>query len=206
MKKSIQFLLLGSLVVPSLLFAQAKKPTGTTPPKDAPETLVLSDSLSYNDATKTSEFKGNVILTRGLLRLTSDELHLQEDKKGFQHGQAIMKKNPKVTVYEERPDNYETIYAEGNTATYNGETEVIKLIGQAIVIRHVCGQAIDNLRGDTITYNSKEATYFAEGGPASPEKGRVRSVVQSRAKVDALVAECRKKYNGKPMPSTINKK
>ncbi|MGH8842028.1 MAG: lipopolysaccharide transport periplasmic protein LptA, partial [Advenella sp.] len=47
-------------------------------------------------------------------------------------------------------------------------------------------------------------TYSAAGGPTSAtQPGRVRSIAQPRAKTDQAVAECRKLYNNKPMPSTI---
>ncbi len=177
----------------------------TTKKADESETLILSDSLSYDDVNKTSNFKGNVILTRGLMRLTADDVNLKEDAKGFQHAVATVSPNKKVTIYEERPENYETIHAEGLKATYNGETEVVQLLGQSIVTRSVCGKVVDVLRGDVVTYNSKKGTYSAEGGPNAPDRGRVRSIVQARSKVDAAVAECRARYNGKPMPSNINK-
>lgn len=177
----------------------------TTQKADEPETLILSDTLSYDDVNKTSNFKGNVILTRGLMRLTADNVNLKEDTKGFQHAVATVSSAKKVTIYEERPENYETIHAEGLKATYNGETEVVQLRGQSIVTRSVCGKIVDVLRGDVVTYNSKKGTYSADGGSNAPDRGRVRSIIQARSKVDAAIAECRAHYNGKPMPSNINK-
>lgn len=185
------------LFAQNIAFAQAK------PAQEEPETTVLSDSLTHDDANKVSVFKGNVILTRGLLRLTADELHLTEDAKGFQHGKAVMKSGKKVHIIEERPENYEVVHAEGDHATYNGQSEVMHLIGHAIVTRMVCGKAVDTVRGETVIYNSKANTYQAVGGPTAPDNGRVRSVVQPRSKADAAVAACRKQYGGKPMPSTI---
>ncbi|MDY3331848.1 MAG: lipopolysaccharide transport periplasmic protein LptA [Pelistega sp.] len=199
MKKLLLLSALGLCSLPLLASAQ------TTKKADEPETLILSDSLSYDDTNKTSNFKGNVILTRGLMRLTADEVNLKEDAKGFQHATATVKGAKKVTIYEERPENYETIHAEGLTATYNGETEVVRLVGQSIVTRSVCGKVVDVLRGDIVTYNSKNSTYSATGGPNAPDRGRVRSLVQARSKVDAAVAECRTRYNGKPMPSNLKK-
>lgn len=179
--------------------------TAQTKPAEDPETVVLSDTLNYDDVAKTSVFKGNVILTRGLMRLTADELQVREDEKGFQHGTATVSKGKKVTILEERPENYETIYAEGNSATYNGETGIVRLIGQSVLIRRVCGKPMDTLRGNIVTYNNKNNTYYAEGG-AKGSQGRVRSVVQARSKTDNAVEECRQKYHGKPMPSSIQKK
>lgn len=199
MKKVLLLSALGLCHLPILVNAQATKKA------DEPETLILSDSLSYDDINKISNFKGNVILTRGLMRLTADEVNLKEDTKGFQHATATVGSAKKVIIYEERPANYETIHAEGLKATYNSETELVRLVGQSIVTRKVCGKAVDVLRGDIIAYNSKKGTYSADGGPNAPDHGRVRSVIQARSKVDAAIADCRKRYHGKPMPSSLTK-
>lgn len=191
------YLLLGALLLTLPISSIAQ-----TPATEDPETVVLSDTLSYDDIAKTSVFKGNVILTRGLMRLTADELQVKEDEKGFQHGTATVQKDKKVTIIEERPENYETIYAEGNSATYNGETGIVRLVGQSLLIRRVCGKVMDTLRGNIVTYNNKNNTYYAEGGANS---SRVRSVVQARSKSEQAVADCRQQYQGKPMPSSIQK-
>ena len=168
-----------------------------------PETLVFSDTLSYDDISKATQFRGNVILTRGLFRLISDNLDIVEDGEGFRHGTATMDGSGLVELVEEDLENYEIIRAFGLKAEYNGKNEIVKMIGQAIVTRYVCGQPVDNVRGEEVIYNSKDKTYAALGGPQSPEPGRVRSLVQPSSKVDKAYEECRSKYNGKPMPSSI---
>ncbi|MDO5667075.1 MAG: lipopolysaccharide transport periplasmic protein LptA [Alcaligenaceae bacterium] len=180
----------------SYAYAQTKE-------EQEPETLVLSDSLNYDDISKTTQFRGNVILTRGLFRLTSDNLNIVEDAEGFRHGKATMNSADLVELIEEDLENYELIRAIGLVAEYNGKSEVVTMIGQATVTRYVCGQPVDNVRGEKVIYDSKNKTYAAVGGPQSPEPGRVRSLVQPRSKADRAVEECRKKYNGKPMPSSI---
>jgi lipopolysaccharide export system protein LptA len=176
-----------------------------TKQEEEPDTLVLSDSLNYDDITKVTQFRGNVILTRGLFRLSADNLDITEDAEGFRHGKATMNKGSKelVKLIEENLEDYEVIRAWGLVGEYNGKTEVVKMIGQAVVTRYVCGQPVDNVRGEQVIYDSKNKTYKAVGGPQSSEPGRVRSVVQPRSKADKATEACRKKYNGKPMPSSI---
>ena len=77
------------------------------------------------------------------------------------------------------------------------------MIGQAVITRYVCGQPADSVRGEQVVYDSINKTYEALGGPQSSEPGRVRSLVQPRSKADKAVEECRTKYNGAPMPSSI---
>lgn len=174
-----------------------------TEAEQEPETLVFSDTLSYDDITKITQFRGNVILTRGLFRLTSDNLDIIEDDEGFRHGTATMNNTELVELIEEDLENYEMVRAIGLKAEYNGKTEIVKMIGQAVVTRYVCGQPVDNVRGQQVVYDSKNKTYEALGGPQSSERGRVRSLVQPRSKADKAFEECRSKYNGKPMPSSI---
>lgn len=164
-----------------------------------PETQVLSDSLDYEDKTKTSIFTGNVILTRGLMRLTADKLVVSEDENGTKHGTATMNKGL-IHIVQERPEQYEVIRAQGIKGTYEGAGDVLHLTGQAVVTRYVCGKAVDNVRGHEVIYNNKDSTYHAI---SSRQDGRVRSIASGRDRVDAATQECRAKYGGKPMPSTI---
>ena len=174
-----------------------------TEAEQEPETLVFSDTLNYDDITKITQFRGNVILTRGLFRLVADNLDIVEDNEGFRHGTATMDSAELVELIEEDLENYELVRAVGLKAEYNGKTEIVKMIGQAVVTRYVCGQPVDNVRGEQVVYDSKNKTYKAVGGPQSSEPGRVRSLVQPRSKADKAFEECQRKYNGQPMPSSI---
>lgn len=198
--------LLIKLIFPLLILNTPVLAQTTTPAASAqaePETLVLSDTLSYDDKTKTSIFKGNVILTRGPMRLTADTLKIQEDAQGFQHGFATVNSG-KVHIFEERPETYETIRSEGDRAEYNGKDDTVKMIGHAIVNRYICGQLIDTVRGEVVIYNNRNNTYAAQGGPQGVEPGRVRSVVKPQSAANEATEACRKQYNNKPMPSTFN--
>lgn len=174
-----------------------------TEAEQEPETLVFSDTLNYDDITKITQFRGNVILTRGLFRLVADNLDIVEDNEGFRHGTATMDSTELVELIEEDLENYELVRAIGLKAEYNGKTEIVKMIGQAVVTRYVCGQPVDNVRGEQVVYDSKNKTYKAVGGPQSSKPGRVRSLVQPRSKADKAFEECQRKYNGQPMPSSI---
>ena len=72
-------------------------------PAEEPSTLILSDTLHYDDVKKQSVFTGNVNMTRGLMTLTSDTLEMHEDAKGNQYGTATANKGKVVTIRQERP-------------------------------------------------------------------------------------------------------
>lgn len=163
-------------------------------PVEQPDTLVLSDTLNYNDIKKESVFTGNVVMTRGLMTLRSDTLSMHEDAAGFQYGTATVGTGKLVFVRQERPEKYEVIEARGLRAEYDGKTDEFEMIGKAVVTRFVCGKPFDTISGERVKYNQKTDIYEAFGGPNSAAAGgRVRSVAQPTAKIDAAVAECSKK-------------
>lgn len=158
-----------------------------------PDTLVLSDSLSYDDAAKVSTFTGNVIMTRGAMTLHSDKLVVREDAQGFQYGTATINGNKLVHVRQEDPERFEVIEAKGRRGEYNGKSETIEMIGQATVTRFICGKTFDTISGARVIYKQKSDTYEAYGGKESATTdGRVRSIAQPRAKINAAIEQCRK--------------
>src|SRR5690606_12012951 len=123
-------------------------------PEEEPDTLILSDTLNYNDETKESTFTGNVIMTRGLMTLHADTLVMREDAEGFQYATAtVSSPDKRVTVRQENPEDFEVIEAEGLRGIYDGKTDEIEMIGQAIVTRFVCGKPLDTIRGERVKYN-----------------------------------------------------
>ena len=168
--------------------AQSQKPAA-----EEPDTLILSDSLEYDDIKKESVFTGNVVMTRGLMTLNADRLAMHEDANGFQHGVATVSNSARVVVRQENPEKFEVIVARGLRAEYNGQTEEIDLIGQAKVIKLICGKPFDTISGERVKYNQRNNTYQASGGPQSAAAGgRVRSVAAPSARADAAVEACRK--------------
>lgn len=177
-----------------LLLGAAAAHAQQTAPAEEPSTLILSDTLHYDDIKRQSIFTGNVVLTRGLMKLTADRLEAHEDAAGNQFGTATANKGNIVTIRQERPESFEVIEGTGLRAEYNSTKGEFDLIGQAIVTRFICGKPFDTIRGERVRYNEKTGVYQAQGGPnSSAPGGRVRSLAPPRAKADAAIAECRAK-------------
>ncbi len=157
-----------------------------------PATQILSNELTYDENSKTSIFIGDVIMTRGLLKLLSDELRLSEDGEGYQFGTATMQEGKRVYIRQERPENFEVLEGIGERAEYDGKSETFDLIGRAVLTRYICGKPFDSVSGERVRYFQKTDRYQAFSGPnsGSPD-GRVRSIAQPRAKVDAAIEACR---------------
>jgi lipopolysaccharide export system protein LptA len=173
---------------------KSTKAAGGKKSADEPDTLILSDTLNYNDEKKESTFTGNVILTRGDMTLRADKLVTHEDADGFQYGTATVNPGNLVFVRQETPAKFQVIEARGLRAEYNGKTDEIEMIGKAIVTKFVCGKPFDTISGDRVTYNQKTNIYQAFGGANSAAQGgRVRSVAVPTAKSEAAATECQKK-------------
>ncbi len=183
--------------------AQAQKnpsSTATLAPKEEPTTTILSDTLHFDDTKRESTFTGNVVMTRGLMSMNADALHLREDAEGFQYGTGTVKPGKRVLIRQGRPEVYEVLEGVGVRAEYNSKTETFDLIGQAVVTRYICGQHFDTVSGERVRYSQKTDVYEAFSGPDSANSGgRVRSVAQPRARADAAVAECKAKEAGLPV-------
>ncbi|MEZ2720199.1 lipopolysaccharide transport periplasmic protein LptA [Paenalcaligenes hominis] len=159
-----------------------------------PDTVILSDSLEYDDINRLSTFVGNVILTRGNLNLKADKIVVNETADGAQHAVATVSNSPNVLVRQESPEKFEIIKGESHKAEYNSATEQLTLVGKAVITRYVCGTAIDSISGDRVVYNKKTDTYQAvSNAPSGSGQNRVRSVARPRAHIDRAIAECQQK-------------
>lgn len=183
--------LLAALTSLIMMPTWAQTPAAGAPAAE-PDTLILSDTLHYDDLKKESTFTGNVVLTRGAMTLRADTLVTHEDAQGYQFGTATANKGKLVHIRQDNPEKFEVVQASGLRAEYNGQTGDVEVIGQAIITRSVCGKALDNIRGQRVIYHQKSSTYEAFGGAgsASPD-GRVRSLAQPRSKADQAAAECK---------------
>src|SRR5690606_24882299 len=102
---------------------------------------------------KESVFTGNVIMTRGIMTLRSDKLTMHEDAEGFQYGTATRNAPGKlVHIRQENPEECEVIEAQGLRSNYNGKTEELEMIGQAVITRFVCGKPFDSIKGERVIY------------------------------------------------------
>ena len=190
LKHKLVALMVGMAVAPA--WSQSAPPAAAATPAEEPSTQILSNTLHYDEVKKLSTFTGNVIMTRGLLTMTAEKLALREDPDGFQHGTATTDPGKLVQIRQEKPENFEVLEGIGQRADYNGKDEIFDLIGQAVVTRYICGKPFDTISGQQVRYNQKTDVYEAFSGPQSVNPGgRVRSIAQPRAKIDAAVAACR---------------
>lgn len=144
-----------------------------------------ADTVTVDDAKKTSVYTGNVVLTQGTLVIHADKLTVKEDKDGFQHSTSLG--NP--TTFKQKRDGKDE-YMEGSARRieYDGRMDKVELYTKAWVKR-----GDDIVHGDYIMYDANAEYAQVIGGgqqaatPATPS-GRVRAIIQPKNKGTAAPA------------------
>lgn len=146
--------------------------------KDQPIELE-ADTVTVNDAKKTSIYTGNVILIQGTLVIHADKLVVREDAGGFQHGTSYG--NP-TTFKQKREGKNEYMEGSAQRIEYDGRMDKIQLYTKAWVKR-----AEDIVHGDYIMYDANaEYSEVIGGGSKSATSatptGRVKAIIQPKNK------------------------
>jgi len=138
-----------------------------------------ADTVTVNDAKKTSIYTGNVILTQGTLMIRGDKLVVREDQQGFQHSTSYG--NP--TTFKQKRDGKDE-YMEGSAQRieYDGRMDKVQLYTKAWVKR---GE--DIVHGDYISYDANAEYAEVIGGgsqaaTAATPTGRVKAIIQPKNK------------------------
>ncbi len=180
-------LLLTSLLASLNVFAVAAD-------KDKPIEL-SADSLTVNDATRTSTYIGNVILIQGTLVMHADKLVVLEDGSGF--GTSTATGNP-ATFKQKLEGKNEYMNGSAQRIEYDGRMDKVELFTNAWI-----RQGKDIMYGDYISYDGNAEYAQALGGEksesAGPSSGRVRVIIQPKDK-DEMAPPANVKA-----PVTINK-
>jgi len=163
--------LLGLLLLPSLAMAEAAD-------REKPIELE-ADTVTVNDAKKTSTYTGNVILTQGTLEIHADKLVVREDKQGFQHSTSTG--NP-TTFRQKIEGKDEYIQGGAQRIEYDGRMDKVKLFTRAWVKR---GE--DIIHGDFISYDANAEYAEVIGGAKTDSdagSGRVKAIIQPKSKAN----------------------
>ncbi len=150
--------------------------------KDKP-TNIEANQMSSDDARRISIFEGNVVLTKGTIRILADRLTVREDPDGFQISNAIG--NP-ARFRQKRDGKDEWVEGEALRIEMDDRNEKINLYEKAMVTRDQ-----DEVRGDAISIDTRSEFFTVTAGKsavtnANPQ-GRVRAVIQPKAKPDQPV-------------------
>ncbi len=138
---------------------------------------IEADTVHMDDAKKTAQYEGHVILTQGTMSMQADRIDVSQDAQGMASGVATGKP---VHFRQKMEGRDEYMEADALRVEYDARTELVKLIGAA----HV-KQGGDDLRGAVITYDMNTERYQAQGSDSRNAAGRVHAVIQPRNKGQA---------------------
>ena len=146
--------------------------------RDKP-TQVEANKMSADDARRLNIFEGDVIVTKGTIRLTADKLIVRQDAEGFQLATATGKPAKFRQRQDAKPGEKEGIWVEGEALRIelDDRNQKIELFDKARVNR-----GGDEVAGDYIFVDQRADFYQVSSGKSGTgeKPGRVKAVIQSK--------------------------
>jgi len=146
--------------------------------RDKP-TQVEANKMSADDARRLNIFEGDVVVTKGSIRLTADKLIVRQDAEGFQIATATGKPAKFRQRQDPKPGEKEGIWVEGEALRIelDDKNQKIELFDKARVNR-----GGDEVAGDYIFVDQRADFYQVSSGKsgAGEKPGRVKAVIQSK--------------------------
>jgi lipopolysaccharide export system protein LptA len=144
--------------------------------RDKP-TQVEANRMSADDARRLNIFEGDVVVTKGTIRLTADRLVVRQDAEGFQFATATGRPARFRQRQDPKPGEKEGIWVEGEAQRIelDDRNQKIELFDAARVNR-----GGDEVAGDYIFVDQRSDFYQVSSGKG-PAKGRVKAIIQPKA-------------------------
>jgi lipopolysaccharide export system protein LptA len=144
--------------------------------RDKP-TQVEANRMSADDARRLNIFEGDVVVTKGTMRLSADRLVVRQDAEGFQSASATGRPARFRQRQDPKPGEREGIWVEGEALRIelNDREQKIELFDSARVNR-----GGDEVAGDYIFVDQRSDFYQVSSGKGAA-KGRVKAVIQPKA-------------------------
>ncbi len=142
--------------------------------------LIEADSASIDDKDKIQTLTGNVVITKGTIRLEAHKVLIKEDEYGYQHGTAYQFPHKRAYFRQKREGLDEYIEGKAERIVYDGNAETAELVGNAWV-----KSGKDEVSGAYIRYNAMDESYFvgsSEKTEDKPNSQRVKAIIQPRNK------------------------
>lgn len=137
---------------------------------------IESDALRYEETSQRSVFTGNVRVNKGSIVMRGARLEVTQDAAGNQLGTIVGNTAAQAFFRQQREGlSNEFVEAQANTITYNSQTGVATLTGNAVFKRLQGDKAVDTVSGQVITYNGNTDIFTVNGGQATSEDGKASS-------------------------------
>jgi lipopolysaccharide export system protein LptA len=139
-------------------------------------TQVEANRMTADDVRRMTVFEGNVVMTKGTVRLTADRVVVRQDAEGFQHATATGKPVRFRQRQDPKPGENEGTWIEGEALRIelDERSQKIELFENARVNR-----GGDEVAGDYILVDQRSEFYQVSSGKGA-DKGRVKAVIQPK--------------------------
>jgi lipopolysaccharide export system protein LptA len=137
------------------------------------EIVVGADRLVADDANRTSNFEGNVVVTQGTMRITANKVTVKEDAQ--RHKYYVANGAP-VTFRQKRDKVDEWVEGFAERAEFDDRNDILRLFNHAKVKSNQ-----NEITGDFISYDMNKELAEVSGAPPGttppPNTGRVKVII-----------------------------
>ena len=165
----------------ALLAALAGNAAAERADRDKP-TQIEGGKCVTDELKQTSVCTGDVVLTRGTLRITGERMEVRETPEGYREAVVVAAPGQLATFRQRqdaaRPGVEEYVEGAAERIEYDERSETVRLIERAVWRRLENGQPRDEVAGKLVIYDSRNSTYSVAGG--ADGDGRVRLILSPR--------------------------
>ena len=144
--------------------------------RDKP-TQVEANKMSADDVRRLNVFEGDVVVTKGTIRLTAERLVVRQDAEGFQLATATGRPVRFRQRQDPKPGEKEGIWIDGEALRIelDDRNQKLELFEKARVNR-----GCDEVAGDYIFVDQRSDFYQVSSGKGGEKPGRVKAIIQSK--------------------------
>ncbi|HRD85482.1 MAG TPA: lipopolysaccharide transport periplasmic protein LptA [Rubrivivax sp.] len=128
-------------------------------------------------------FAGKVQIVQGSMQIRAERVELRETPQGYRSGVAEGAPGVPASYRQKREGVDEQVEGSAERIEFDGRTEVLRFVGNAVVRRLRAREVVDEITGALIAWDHAAETFSVQGGAPSPGNpdGRVRAVLGPRA-------------------------
>lgn len=145
---------------------------------------VEADVGRYDDARQTGTFTGRVVVTQGTLVLRAAQVEVRQAADGSASAVATGTAAEPARFRQQRQGLDEVLEGEALRIEYDGRTDTLRFVDQAVLRRWRGGELADEASGGVITFDNAASVYSVIGG-APGSGGRVRATIAPRGAASA---------------------
>jgi len=166
-RSAARALALAAVLAASIVPALAPAPARAESADRDKEAIVVAGHSTLDDLKQVTVLTGDVILTKGTMRLAGDRMEHHQDEQGYQHYDVTAEPSKLASFHERRdpprPGVESTIDGVAERIEYDERTEIIRLSRHAVVKLFENGVKRDELGGEVIIYDARRSTYEVDG-------------------------------------------